>query len=188
MWYLLKLIVCCDVAHIDLGRRYLGEILDSVLKVNQINAVSLETTWFICLVVLFLMDAIFLLFFNFCWLWIFFFPQTFGELFLILSEMGFSEEQIQAAVAAGNFSVPDAADWWFLLTITICSFHSFCRNRTLVKHVSFYNNRLLQGQYPRHSLLKKSNQSAESAISAFNPPKEAASTSLTSPSEGRGAV
>lgn len=41
----------------------------------------------------------------------FFFPQTFGELFLILSEMGFSEEQIQAAVAAGNFSVPDAADW-----------------------------------------------------------------------------
>ncbi|XP_008306436.1 actin cytoskeleton-regulatory complex protein PAN1-like isoform X2 [Cynoglossus semilaevis] len=82
-------------------------------------------------------------------------PTTFGELFLILSEMGFSEEQIQAAVAAGNFSVPDAADW------------------------------LLQGQYPRHSLLKKSNQSAESAISAFNPPKEAASTSfmLTSPSE-----
>lgn len=37
--------------------------------------------------------------------------QTIGELFLILGEMGFSEEQIQAAVQAGHFSVSDAADW-----------------------------------------------------------------------------
>ena len=38
--------------------------------------------------------------------------QTVGELFLILSEMGFTEEQIQAAMQAGHFSVPDAAEWW----------------------------------------------------------------------------
>lgn len=38
--------------------------------------------------------------------------QTIGELFLILSEMGFTEEQIQAAVQAGHFSVPEAAEWW----------------------------------------------------------------------------
>lgn len=37
--------------------------------------------------------------------------QTIGELFLILSEMGFTEEQIQAAVQAGHFSVSDAAEW-----------------------------------------------------------------------------
>ncbi|KAI3355383.1 hypothetical protein L3Q82_018218 [Scortum barcoo] len=72
---------------------------------------------------------------------------TIGELFLILSEMGFSEEQIQAAVQAGHFSVSDAAEW------------------------------LLQGQYPRHTLVKQSSQPAETAFSAFNPPKEAASTS-----------
>ncbi|XP_034718110.1 uncharacterized protein si:ch73-173p19.1 [Etheostoma cragini] len=74
---------------------------------------------------------------------------TIGELFLILSEMGFSEEQIQAAVQAGHFSVSDAAEW------------------------------LLQGQYPRHRLVKQSSQPAETAFSAFNPPKEAASTSET---------
>ncbi|XP_051267049.1 uncharacterized protein si:ch73-173p19.1 [Dicentrarchus labrax] len=84
-------------------------------------------------------------------------PPTIGELFLILSEMGFSEEQIQAAVQAGHFSVPDAAEW------------------------------LLQGQYPRHRLVKQSSQPAETAFSAFNPPKEAASTSetQTSPSDSR---
>lgn len=84
-------------------------------------------------------------------------PPTIGELFLILSEMGFSEEQIQAAVQAGHFSVSDAAEW------------------------------LLQGQYPRHRLVKQSSQPAETAFSAFNPPKEAASTSEmhTSPSDSR---
>uniref|UniRef100_A0AAQ4RMZ8 Si:ch73-173p19.1 n=1 Tax=Gasterosteus aculeatus aculeatus TaxID=481459 RepID=A0AAQ4RMZ8_GASAC len=84
-------------------------------------------------------------------------PPTIGELFLILGEMGFSEEQIQAAVQAGHFSVSDAADW------------------------------LLQGQYPRHKLVKRTSQPAETAISAFNLPKEAASTSEThtSPSDSR---
>lgn len=37
--------------------------------------------------------------------------QTIGELFLVLSEMGFPEEQIQAAVQAGHFSVAEAAEW-----------------------------------------------------------------------------
>lgn len=84
-------------------------------------------------------------------------PPTIGELFLILSEMGFTEEQIQAAVQAGHFSVTDAAEW------------------------------LLQGQYPRHRLVKQSSQPAETAFSAFNPPKEAATTSETptSPSDSR---
>ncbi|XP_068437996.1 uncharacterized protein si:ch73-173p19.1 [Clinocottus analis] len=82
-------------------------------------------------------------------------PPTIGELFLILSEMGFSEEQIQAAVQAGHFSVSDAAEW------------------------------LLQGQYPRHKLVKQSSQPAETAISAFNLPKEAAGTSDKSPSDSR---
>ncbi|XP_029384565.1 uncharacterized protein LOC115060683 isoform X2 [Echeneis naucrates] len=72
---------------------------------------------------------------------------TIGELFLILSEMGFTEEQIKAAVQAGHFSVPEAADW------------------------------LLHGQYPRHRLVKQPSQPAETAFSVFNPPKEAASTS-----------
>ncbi|XP_039983584.1 uncharacterized protein si:ch73-173p19.1 [Xiphias gladius] len=82
---------------------------------------------------------------------------TIGELFLVLSEMGFTEEQIQAAVQAGHFSVPEAAEW------------------------------LLQGQYPRHRLVKQSSQPVETAFSAFNPPKEAASTSEshTSPTESR---
>nr|XP_046227001.1 uncharacterized protein si:ch73-173p19.1 isoform X2 [Scatophagus argus] len=84
---------------------------------------------------------------------------TIGELFLVLSEMGFTEEQIQAALQAGHFSVPDAAEW------------------------------LLQGQFPRHKLVKQSSQPAETAFSAFNPPKEAASTSEThtSPSDSRAA-
>lgn len=38
--------------------------------------------------------------------------QTIGELFLVLSEMGFTEEQIQAALQAGHFSVTEAAEWW----------------------------------------------------------------------------
>ncbi|XP_068160283.1 uncharacterized protein si:ch73-173p19.1 [Antennarius striatus] len=76
-------------------------------------------------------------------------PPTIGELFLILSEMGFTEEQIQAAIQAGHFSVSDATEW------------------------------LLHGQYPRHKLVKQSSQPAETAFSAFNPPKVAASTSGT---------
>ncbi|XP_022051942.2 uncharacterized protein si:ch73-173p19.1 [Acanthochromis polyacanthus] len=77
---------------------------------------------------------------------------TIGELFLVLSEMGFTQEQIEAAVQAGHFSVAEAAEW------------------------------LLQGQYPRHKLVKQSSQPAETAFSAFNPPKEAASTSESHPS------
>ncbi|KAM9839815.1 uncharacterized protein ACBR49_016806 [Aulostomus maculatus] len=72
---------------------------------------------------------------------------TIGELFLTLREMGFTEEQIQAAVQAGHFSVIEAAEW------------------------------LLQGQHPRHRLVKQSSQPAETAFSAFNPPKESTSTS-----------
>ncbi|XP_034428723.1 uncharacterized protein si:ch73-173p19.1 isoform X2 [Hippoglossus hippoglossus] len=53
---------------------------------------------------------------------------------------------------AGHFSVPDAAEW------------------------------LLQGQYPRHRLVKQSSQPAETPFAAFNPPKEAAGTSESHPS------
>ncbi|XP_061569904.1 uncharacterized protein si:ch73-173p19.1 [Cololabis saira] len=74
---------------------------------------------------------------------------TIGDLYLTLSEMGFTEEQIQAAVQSGHFSVTEAAEW------------------------------LLQGQYPRHRLVKKSPQPTETAFSAFNPPKEGASTSTS---------
>ncbi|KAF7667984.1 hypothetical protein LDENG_00037520 [Lucifuga dentata] len=74
---------------------------------------------------------------------------TIGELFLTLSEMGFTQEQIQAAMQAGHFSVPEAAEW------------------------------LLQGQYPRHKLVKQPSQPAETAFAAFNPPKEAAHQSTS---------
>lgn len=47
------------------------------------------------------------------------------------------------------------------------------------------SDRLLQGQFPRHTLVKRSSQPAETAFSAFNPPKEAAGTSASSP-ESRG--
>ncbi|XP_061660668.1 uncharacterized protein si:ch73-173p19.1 isoform X2 [Syngnathoides biaculeatus] len=73
---------------------------------------------------------------------------TIGELFHTLGEMGFTPEQIQAAVQAGHFSVMDAAEW------------------------------LLQGQqHPRHSLLKQPTAPAETAFAAFNPPKEPAGAS-----------
>ncbi|XP_028290187.1 uncharacterized protein LOC114454149 [Gouania willdenowi] len=72
---------------------------------------------------------------------------TIGELFLILSEMGFTKEQIQAAVQAGHFSVADASEW------------------------------LLQGQFPHHRLTMQPSQPAETAFSAFNPPKEAVGSS-----------
>lgn len=124
--------------------------------------------------------------------------QTIGELFLILSEMGFTEEQIQAAIQAGHFSVPDAAEWWVDQALFFFFFnakHSI--NANIIVHkclpkivcVPFsYADRLLQGQYPRHKLVKQSSQPPETAFSAFNPPKEAASTSdmQTSPSDSRG--
>ncbi|XP_076026524.1 uncharacterized protein LOC143016205 [Genypterus blacodes] len=66
---------------------------------------------------------------------------TIGELILTLSEMGFTEEQIQAAVQAGNLSIQAAAEW------------------------------ILQGQYPRHRLSKQASGPAETAFSAFNPPR-----------------
>lgn len=78
---------------------------------------------------------------------------TIGDFFLILSEMGFTEEQIQAAVQAGHFSVPEAAEW------------------------------LLQGQSPRHRLTQRSSRPAETAFSAFNPPKEQGT--LVSPSDSK---
>ncbi|XP_035980940.1 uncharacterized protein LOC118556204 [Fundulus heteroclitus] len=74
---------------------------------------------------------------------------TIGELFLTLGEMGFTEQQIQAAVQAGHLSVTEAAEW------------------------------LIQGQYPRHTLVKQSSQSSENALSAFNPPKGGASSSAS---------
>ncbi|XP_008394857.1 uncharacterized protein LOC103456832 isoform X1 [Poecilia reticulata] len=79
---------------------------------------------------------------------------TIGEFFLILSEMGFTEQQIQAAVQAGHLSVTEAAEW------------------------------LLQGQYPRHTLVKQTSKSSETALSAFNPPKDAASSSKQPASPG----
>ncbi|XP_055007005.1 uncharacterized protein si:ch73-173p19.1 isoform X2 [Boleophthalmus pectinirostris] len=66
--------------------------------------------------------------------------------------MGFTEEQIQAAVQAGHLSVPEAAEW------------------------------LLQGQSPRHRLTQQPSRPAETAFSAFNPPKQVAGI-LTSPSD-----
>lgn len=48
--------------------------------------------------------------------------------------------------------------------------------------------RLLQGQYPRHTLVKQTSKSSETALSAFNPPKDAASSSTLPafPSDSRG--
>ncbi|CAB1340641.1 unnamed protein product [Coregonus sp. 'balchen'] len=87
---------------------------------------------------------------------------TIGELFRTLCEMGFSEEQIQSAVQAGHFSVPDAAEW------------------------------LLQGEHLRHKLVKNPSQPVGTAFAAFNPPKDAGSScppstsqSQTSPTDSR---
>ncbi|XP_055785020.1 uncharacterized protein LOC129859358 isoform X3 [Salvelinus fontinalis] len=88
---------------------------------------------------------------------------TIGELFHTLCEMGFSEEQIQSAVQAGHFSVPDAAEW------------------------------LLQGENLRHKLVKNPSQPVSTPFAAFNPPKDAGSScppstshSQTSPNDSRG--
>ncbi|XP_033841666.1 uncharacterized protein si:ch73-173p19.1 [Periophthalmus magnuspinnatus] len=77
---------------------------------------------------------------------------TIGDFFLVLSEMGFTEEQIQAAVQTGHLSVPEAAEW------------------------------LLQGQSPRHRLTQQPSRPAETAFSAFNPPKQVSGTNA-SPSD-----
>ncbi|XP_066572316.1 uncharacterized protein LOC136762205 [Amia ocellicauda] len=66
---------------------------------------------------------------------------TIGNFFHTLREMGFTETQIQAALQAGHFSVPEAAEW------------------------------MLQGGSPRHKLVKQSPPSGGTAFSAFNPPK-----------------
>ncbi|XP_014013220.1 uncharacterized protein isoform X1 [Salmo salar] len=86
---------------------------------------------------------------------------TIGELFRTLCEMGFSEEQIQSALQAGHFSVPDAAEW------------------------------LLQGENLRHKLVKNPSQPVGTPFAAFNPPKDAGSscppsTSQTSHTDSRG--
>uniref|UniRef100_A0A8C8GW50 Uncharacterized protein n=1 Tax=Oncorhynchus tshawytscha TaxID=74940 RepID=A0A8C8GW50_ONCTS len=73
-------------------------------------------------------------------------PTTIGELFRTLCEMGFSEEQIQSALQAGHFSVPDAAEW------------------------------LLQGENLRHKLVKNPSQPVATPFAAFNPPKDAGSS------------
>ncbi|XP_030625124.1 uncharacterized protein LOC115808026 [Chanos chanos] len=85
--------------------------------------------------------------------------STIGEFLCTLGEMGFSQEQIQAAMQAGHFSVPEAAEW------------------------------LLQGGgSPRHKLVKPSSQPSGTAFSAFNPPKDARDpcTSDAGPSDGTG--
>ncbi|KAG1944277.1 uncharacterized protein si:ch73-173p19.1 [Pimephales promelas] len=69
--------------------------------------------------------------------------STIGGFISTLTEMGFSEDQIQAAMQAGFFSVPEAAEW------------------------------LLQGGSPRHKLVKQPSGPLETAFSAFNPPKDA---------------
>nr|XP_024003262.1 uncharacterized protein LOC111973581 [Salvelinus alpinus] len=85
---------------------------------------------------------------------------TIGELFRTLCEMGFSEEQIQSALQAGHFSVPDAAEW------------------------------LLQGESLRHKLVKNPSQPVGTSFAAFNPPKDAenscTSQAQTSPTDSRG--
>lgn len=65
------------------------------------------------------------------------------------------------------------------LYIKILSIFSSLSKRPLleVNHLMCPSLRLLQGQYPRHTLVKQSSQPAESAFSAFNPPKETPSTS-----------
>ncbi|XP_016398822.1 uncharacterized protein LOC107732090 isoform X1 [Sinocyclocheilus rhinocerous] len=81
---------------------------------------------------------------------------TIGGFISTLTEMGFSEDQIQAATQAGFFSVPEAAEW------------------------------LLQGGSPRHKLVKQPSGPLETAFSAFNPPKDALCANNNSQSEATG--
>ncbi|XP_002660968.3 uncharacterized protein si:ch73-173p19.1 [Danio rerio] len=79
---------------------------------------------------------------------------TIGGFISTLTEMGFSHDQIQAAMQAGFFSVTEAAEW------------------------------LLQGGSPRHKLVKQPSGPLETAFSAFNPPKDAASSNNNSEATG----
>uniref|UniRef100_A0A672RPY8 Uncharacterized LOC107599662 n=1 Tax=Sinocyclocheilus grahami TaxID=75366 RepID=A0A672RPY8_SINGR len=81
---------------------------------------------------------------------------TIGGFVSTLTEMGFSEDQIQAAMQAGFFSVPEAAEW------------------------------LLQGGSPRHKLVKQPSGPLETAFSAFNPPKDALCSNNNSQSDETG--
>lgn len=82
--------------------------------------------------------------------------STIGEFIRKLTEMGFREDQIQAAMQAGFFSVLEAAEW------------------------------ILQGGSPRHKLVKQSSGPPETAFSAFNPPKDARHTNNSSQSNATG--
>ncbi|XP_059391174.1 uncharacterized protein LOC132124251 [Carassius carassius] len=83
--------------------------------------------------------------------------STIGGFVSTLTEMGFSGDQIQAAMQAGFFSVPEAAEW------------------------------LLQGGSPRHKLFKQPSGPLETAFSAFNPPKDALCSNNNSQSDETGA-
>uniref|UniRef100_A0A8C1PG31 Si:ch73-173p19.1 n=1 Tax=Cyprinus carpio TaxID=7962 RepID=A0A8C1PG31_CYPCA len=83
-------------------------------------------------------------------------PNTIGGFVSTLTEMGFSEAQIQVAMQAGFFSVPEAAEW------------------------------LLQGGSPRHKLVKQPSGPLETAFSAFNPPKDALCSNNNSQSDETG--
>uniref|UniRef100_A0A9J8CTA5 Si:ch73-173p19.1 n=1 Tax=Cyprinus carpio carpio TaxID=630221 RepID=A0A9J8CTA5_CYPCA len=82
--------------------------------------------------------------------------STIGGFVSTLTEMGFSEAQIQVAMQAGFFSVPEAAEW------------------------------LLQGGSPRHKLVKQPSGPLETAFSAFNPPKDALCSNNNSQSDETG--
>ncbi|XP_063062726.1 uncharacterized protein si:ch73-173p19.1 isoform X2 [Engraulis encrasicolus] len=69
--------------------------------------------------------------------------------------MGFSEAQIQAAMQAGHFSVPEAAEWL-----------------------------LQEGGGPRHKLMKQPGESTGTAFAAFNPPIAGPSTPNNPAKEG----
>lgn len=56
----------------------------------------------------------------------------------------------------------------------------------LFENPSFVADRLLQGHHPRHTLVKQSSQPADSAFSAFNPPKDVASASVSDTPDDEG--
>ncbi|XP_056594936.1 uncharacterized protein si:ch73-173p19.1 isoform X1 [Triplophysa dalaica] len=81
---------------------------------------------------------------------------TIGGFIKMLTEMGFGEDQIQAAIQAGFFSVQEAAEW------------------------------LLQGGSPRHKLVNQPSGPLETPFSAFNAPKDALLANNSSQSEAAG--
>uniref|UniRef100_A0A4W4GXM4 Uncharacterized protein n=1 Tax=Electrophorus electricus TaxID=8005 RepID=A0A4W4GXM4_ELEEL len=84
-------------------------------------------------------------------------PTTIGQLLQTLREMGFTEDQIQAAIQAGCFSVPEAAEW------------------------------LLHDGSPRHRLVKQSQSSANAFSAFNPPKDvPGCSTSAATQSEGTG--